>query len=329
MLIEEIFYLEDSWYMKVDDTNSNEIKNLLHSISIQKLLVNGKGKLVPVFSGECLPQIENFLNTRYNNYQKQYYSSSGKLFEYIYKEFSEELLASEEEYPLKTFLKDNYNKTPKEINLEEYIHYNDIEFLKGILEVYDNTKDDKLKNLARVCIPDGSSYYPLYYGLMVNNEDVNEYGNITLSREDLNFFNRIKNIPEHSTIDLINERYSIKKCKNQKDLKYRLREIKKLLDIKGNIDFKNYGIVYDISKNNLYKNKPGEEIYVSDEDGKVYTFDTHPKRTIPLKKFTNATIIVDKDKLKENVKNEKVISSVLDIVKNIGRDYNDCENIER
>lgn len=306
----------DSWAFGLEDVGSDEITDLLQNVTIRKAVIEGKGKLIPVFSSECLPEIEKFLETRFNNYQRYYYSSSGKLFEHIYKEFAEELLKSDEEYSLKTFLEHNYNKRPDEIDLDEYIHYNDIEFLKGIFEVFDNTKDERLRNLARVCIPDAESFYALYYGLMVTKEDMNEDGNIRLSAENAKFFDRIAQLPVGSTLELIRKRYIMQKCNNEKDLKHKLKEIKKAIDTNGEIDFKEYGITYDVSKNNLYKNKPGEEIYVEDEEGKVYTFDEHPKRTVPLKKFTNVIIIIDKDKLKDKVKDETTVNKIIDIARN-------------
>lgn len=310
------FLPRDSWAFGLDDVNSNEITDLLQNVSIQKIVVDGKGKLVPVFSSECLPEIEKFLDARFDNYQKYYYSSSGKLFEHIYKEFAEELLKSDEEFSLKTFLEHNYNKRPEEIDLDEYIHYNDIEFLKGIFEVYDKTTDERLKDLARVCIPDAESYYALYYGLMVTKEDMNEDGNIRLSAENAKFFDRIAQLPAGSTLELIRKRYVMQKCNNEKDLKHKLKEIKREINQNEEFDFKDFGITYDVSKNNLYKSKPGEEIYVADEEGKVYTFDKHPKRTIPLKKFTNAILIIDREKLRDKVKDETTVDRIIDIARN-------------
>ena len=310
------FLPRDSWAFDSDDTVSDEITYLLQNVSIEKVVIRGKGKLVPVFSSECLPKIEKILDARFNNYQKYYYSSSGKFFDYMYKEFAEELLKSDDEYRLKTFLEHNYKKRAEEVDLDEYIQYNDIEFLKGIFEVYDNTKDEKLRSLTRLCIPDSESYYSLYYGLMVNKEDMNEDGNIRLSTEDIKFFNRIAELPRESTLELIRKRYVMQKCHNEKDLKYKLNEIKKVINLKEEFDFKDFGITYDISKNDLYKNKPGEEIYVTDEKGEVYTFDKHPKRQVPLKKFTNVIIIIEKEKLRDRVKDEETVCKVIDIVRN-------------
>lgn len=108
----------------------------------------------------------------------------------------------------------------------------------------------------------------------------------------------------------------MQKCNNEKDLKYKLKEIKREINPNEEFDFKDFGITYDVSKNNLYKSKPGEEIYVADEKGKVYTFDKHPKRTVPLKKFTNVIIIIDKEKLKDKVKDEENVDRIVDIVRN-------------
>lgn len=310
------FLPRDSMALSLNDNNSDEITELLQKVEIKKVVIEGKGKLVPVYPYECLNKIEKFLESRFNNYQKYYEAPEAKVYDHIYKEFSEELLKCEEEHSLKTFLRNNYEKNPEEIDLDEYISYNDIEFLKGIIDVYDNTNNKKLKSLARICIPDEESYYALYYGLMVTNEDVNEYGNIgRLLPENDRFFRRIGKIPQGSTKALIKERYITQKCRNEKDLKYKLKEIRKELGEEGKFTPEDYGIAYYISKNSLYKNKKGEEIYVEDENGKIYTFDSHPKRKVELKNFTNVVIIVDKEKLKEKTKNEKIVQKVTDILR--------------
>ena len=310
------FLARDSRAFGLKDDNSEEITDLLQKVSIKKVTINGKCKLVPVFSSECLPEIEKVLDARFNNYQKYYFSATGKLLEHLYKEFSEELLNSDEEYPLKTFLEHNYNKKPDEVDLDEYIKYDDIEFLKGIIEVYDNTKDEKLRNLARTCIPDADSLYPLYYGLMVTKENMNEDGNIKLSREDSRFFDRISEFKGGTTIELINKRYINQKCENRKDLKYKLKEIMEIINPDESCDMKDYGITFDVSKNSLYKSDEGEDIYVEDEDGKVYTYDKHPKRTMPLKKFTNVILIIDREKLKDKLKDPEKIAQIEDIATN-------------
>ena len=99
------------------------------------------------------------------------------------------------------------------------------------------------------------------------------------------------------------------------DLLNKLKEIKKELGEEGKFTPENYGISYYVSKNSLYKDKKGEEIFIEDEDGKIYTFDKHPKRRVPLKTFTNVVVIVDKEKLKEKTKNKEAVKAVGDILR--------------
>ena len=79
---------------------------------------------------------------------------------------------------------------------------------------------------------------------------------------------------------------------------------------------KDYGITFDVSKNSLYKSDAGEDIYVEDEDGKVYTYNKHTKRTMPLKKFTNVILIIDRENLKDKLKNPEKIAQIEDIAMN-------------
>ena len=127
-------------------------------------------------------------------------------------------------------------------------------------------------------------------------------------------------MPPGSTQELIQERYITQKCRNEKDLKYKLKEIKKKLDVEGKIIPEDYGITYYVSKNSLYKDKKGEEIFVEDEDGKIYTFDKHPKRRVPIKTFTNVVVIVDKEKLKEKTQDEEKVKEVKEILKDRKKD---------
>ena len=151
---------------------------------------------------------------------------------------------------------------------------------------------------------------------MVTKEDMNEDGNIRLSREDARFFDRISEFTAGSTIDLISKRYINQKCNNEKDLKYKLKEIKKIINPDEDIDMKDYGITFDVSKNSLYKSDAGEDIYVEDEKGRVYTYDKHPKRTMPLKKFTNVILIIDREKLKDKLKDPEKLAEIEDIARN-------------
>lgn len=308
------FVARDGWALQDRGEISDIVTYLFQNVDIKNVTINGRSRLAPTFSNESLPYIERVLDYRFNNYQK-YLRADARLIDYVFKGFTEMLLKSDEDFKLKTFLTHNYKKKPEEVDLQEYVSYNDIEFLKGIIDVFDNTNNEKLKNMARLCIPDADSFYALYWGLMASKEDVNEDGNIDLNANDREFFKRIANIPGGSTLKLIKERYVLEKCDNEKDLRYKISQIRRIVSTEED-RLSEYGITYDISKNSLYKNKPGEEIFIADGSGKFYTYDKHPDRTLPLKKFTNAIIIVDKDMLKEKVKDEGKIGEIMKLVTN-------------
>ena len=110
------------------------------------------------------------------------------------------------------------------------------------------------------------------------------------------------------------QNFLIKRCDSSEELNKRLEIIREKLNLKSIEDLSQVGILYDISKNELYKNKPGEEIYIQSDDGNIYTFDKHPKRKIELKKFENNIIMIDKKHLLRNIKSKSEIMEIMEII---------------
>lgn len=305
------FIIRDSFFAdKKYEYLSQLVTQILGNVQIKKVSVDGKYKLVPVFPYEQLENIEKFLECRFYNYKDIYYCKNGKLYEYIFKEFGETLIKSDENYRLKDFLIHNMNKTPEQIDLKEYLKYNDKEFFKGIMEVYKNTKNDRLKRLAKYCLPNRSMAKALYYGLMISTEETDEYGRVKISKEDREFINQVKNIEESETTEAVRRDFEVEQYDSKQELHNILEQIKSTLNIKEE-ELSEYGILFDVSKNSLYKDKPGEEIYIYDENGKVNTFDKHPNRKVPLMTFENAIIIIEKPQLMEKVKDKEKLQEVL------------------
>ena len=284
---------------------------LLQNVDIKKISVNGKNKIIPIFKGSQLQELETFLSCRFNNYKNLYYGNQGKLYEYIFKEFADCLLESNEDYDLKTFLQNNRNKKPEDIDLEEYIRYNDIEFFRGIMEVYENTENEKLKQLAKLCIPNKFMVPSIYYGLMTQENGNNEEEKTKIDTENEELIAKICKIDNEDIKELLEDNFKLISFNNEKDLEKFITKIKNVLKIESDEVLERYGILKSCSKNYLYKNKPGEEIYISDEEGKIYTYDKFPSRRKSLAKFANTIIILDCFKLKEFVTDEKDIKQVI------------------
>lgn len=289
------------------------VKELLESVDIKKINIDGKTKIVPVFPYNQLKNIEKFLSCRFYNYKNFYYSSQGKLYEYIFKEFANNLLECDEDYDLKTFLQNNINKKPEEIDLEEYIRFNDIEFFKGIVEVYKNTNNKRLKQLSKLCIPNKFMVPSIYYGLMASKEKSTNGQDTMMDEESEELLLQMCKIDRNDTKNMTANTFKILSFNSEQDLRNFIENIKKILSLEGQKSLENYGILQDCSKNYLYKNKPEEEIYISDEEGKVYAYDKYPGRTLNLEQFTNIIVVFDYLKLQEAVKDENLLKQIMNL----------------
>lgn len=261
-------------------TNDKEVKELidelLSNIKLKQIEENGKKKIIPVFRRNQMNNIERFLKIRNESYRNIYYSDYGKRGEHIFRKFADELLETDEDYSLKDYIKSLYMAKPEDVDLKEYMKFDDIEYLRGIVEVYKNTKNERLKKLSLCCIPRNETLDYLYYGAMVSVEQLDDDGNVILSERDKKLFKDIIDIREKvGNNDFAEESFETIKCKNKEELDAYISKIKKITGIEQDEDLDKIGIFFDISRNSTYKNKKGEEIYLEGEDGKVYEYSTH------------------------------------------------------
>lgn len=121
-------------------TNDKEVKELidelLSNIKLKQIEENGKKKIIPVFRRNQMNNIERFLKIRNESYRNIYYSDYGKRGEHIFRKFADELLETDEDYSLKDYIKSLYMANPEDVDLKEYMKFDDIEYLRGIVEVY-------------------------------------------------------------------------------------------------------------------------------------------------------------------------------------------------
>lgn len=291
------------------------VTELIDNIDLKKVSIDGKTKLVLAFPSNQLENIERFLDVRFNNYKKIYNSSEGRLYEYIFKEFANRLLEVDEQYPLKTFFQNNIGKNAEEIDLDEYIKYNDLEFLKESLNIFKNTKDPRLKELSRFCIPDANMHTPIL-SLMISPEESDEYGNVNHPKEDIEFLKEIEKIDDDKE-KLLKENYHVIEYNSEEEMNSSIDKIKqsKKLGI-GSQDLDKLGIICDVTKNSTYKNKPGEEIFLYDENGEIFTYDKAPARTMPIKHFENAILIIDKKQLAKTLGKEQYVHEIIRLLDN-------------
>lgn len=149
---------------------------------------------------------------------------------------------------------------------------------------------------------------------MSSGEKTNEYGYIEILEDDMKFLKDVNTYNSDYSKKLVMQNFVIQQCVSSQELNDKLEVIMKKLNLESIESLSQFGILYDTSKNQLYNNKPEEEIYIQNDDGEIYAFDKHPKRRIELKKFENNMIIVDKKQLLRTINDKNEIREIFQII---------------
>ncbi len=282
---------------------------------------DGKHILSPIFKRSQLENVEVFLKQRFNNYRNIYYHPKSMAYEHIFKEFAKVLIERGEDSELKNFLVDNVSKKPDEINLDEYLDFNDAKYLSEIFKIGINTNDSELKALAALCIPNKDMINYLYYGLMVSYEQsVGIDGELILSDEYKKFVLNLAKIasPESELGKLLLEYPYEENCfVLESDLKSDVEKVEsiceKVLRVKKE-DFENIGLISWKMNINSYKGKKDECIYIEASDGNVYEYSIHPERKEEIIEFTKSGFFALAPKLRQAGFKDKDIMDVKKII---------------
>lgn len=277
------FIVRDSFFARENfDENSRIISELFDNVSLKKTTDDsGKSRIVPVFENSQVDNLGKFFTNRFNSYKNLYYCADGFARDYVMKAFSKRLINSDEEYTLKSFLTHNIEKKVEEVDLQEYVEFNDIEFLKGIMEVADKTKDDVLRKLALMSLPSRDKFIYFYYGAMVSIEQVDEKGNRKHnSKSDEDFIVRfmhqsdeVKKIYADNCIPL--------KSSKKENVENVIAQINDILELKDG-DLESQGIISWRNHIVSYKDKKGEETYVKAKNGNTYEYSQLSERKDPI-----------------------------------------------
>ena len=233
----------------------------------------------------------------------------------IIKTFAEKLTQSSEDYRLKTFLLHNMNKKPEEIDLQEYISFNDVEYLKGIVEVLDKTQDPCLRKFAIMSLPPKEKILDFYYGLMISPEQVRDY-------KDNDFFMRLEYLPD-SESEYRQNCLVLHDC-SRKNIQSVTEKIKSALGVSDE-NLEDLGIFTWKNTVSTYKKKRGEETFVKGADGEVYEYSVHPERRAPLiSEDVNGFCV-----LVPILESKGFSKKSIDDVRSIMTDYKDINSDER
>lgn len=311
------FLPRDSFFADANfSENSRAVAELFSHVSIEKVCMDGKKSMtVPVFSEDQIGNLDTFFMNRFENYKNIYYAHEAISYDYVFKTFAEKLTQSSEDYRLKTFLLHNMNKKPEEIDLQEYISFNDVEYLKGIVEVLDKTQDPCLRKFAIMSLPPKEKILDFYYGLMISPEQVRDY-------KDNDFFMRLEYLPD-SESEYRQNCLVLHDC-SRKNIQSVTEKIKSALGVSDE-NLEDLGIFTWKNTVSTYKKKRGEETFVKGADGEVYEYSVHPERRAPLiSEDVNGFCV-----LVPILESKGFSKKSIDDVRSIMTDYKDINSDER
>lgn len=311
------FLPRDSFFADANfSENSRAVAELFSHVSIEKVCMDGKKSMtVPVFSEDQIGNLDTFFMNRFENYKNIYYAHEATSYDYVFKTFAEKLTQSSENYKLKNFLLHNMNKKPEEIDLQEYISFNDVEYLKGIVEVLDKTQDPCLRKFAIMSLPPKEKILDFYYGLMVSTEQVRDY-------KDNDFFMRLEYLPD-SESEYRQNCLVLHDC-SRKNIQSVTEKIKSALGVSDE-NLEDLGIFTWKNTVSTYKKKRGEETFVKGADGEVYEYSVHPERRAPLiSEDVNGFCV-----LVPILESKGFSKKSIDDVRSIMTDYKDINSDER
>lgn len=240
------------------DDNGNPIINSDNSISEASM----SNHFIDVYDYSSLPEILKALKLHNNHYKKIYISNIVRVFESCLKNFLSAFLLSDcdSETDLKKFLSNLKNTKISNLDLDEFLEWDEITFYSHLLDIAENSENPNMKELATIIIPNMSEFLTLIYSLL------NMYDNShTYSDTDKQFLERIRKIIKS------NSTFS----NNLKDKNYICDKIifvpldTPFLDTREKSLLNTYSL-----KLKTYKNS--DPIYVRDKFGKIYELSKHP-----------------------------------------------------
>lgn len=335
------FGVEDGVFGKNDESLSllNILDNIMNGCEIYQVNINGKDIEVPVFSYEVEPEIETFLQRRFENYKYIYVSKENLPNDIILEQFCVSLMNNEEDICLdfKSFINQISKNEISNIDLDEFLNWNDTKFYNQVLDVIENTENNDLRNFALGCLPKLESLINIMYERQMSyiTPKIDENGNeINIedefeTEEEKAFYLKIKAIvnDEFKYSDEIkkhnrNDDYISVEFDSQEKKDEFLHKLKTGVKLNETNELKLDEEMIDKFQNWRYvikKYNKKEPIFIKGKDEKIYTFDEYPDRKLDITPEESFGILAIFDKMRlegvdeENIERVKKIKSIVEL----------------
>lgn len=162
---------------------------------------------------------------------------------------------------LRTFLYTVQNTNVEDIDLDEFISWDEITFYSSLLDIAENSEDSNIRDLATIIIPNMSGFLTILYSFMNLHNKAQSY-----SDDDKKFLQRIKRlIKSNSPL-----------ATNLKDKNFAAHNIIYVPKEAPLFDSNLKDLVSSFSYN-LKPYNQSEPVYVRDKSGKIYELSSHPE----------------------------------------------------
>lgn len=231
---------------------------------------------IDVYPFSSLKPIEEFLEIRENGYKNAYFSIKTQIRESSINYFIKAFMASDSEYgrDLRQFIELLMNSDLDNLDLDEYLKWDDIRLYDSILDIAENHEDENVRALATMTIPNMKAFLNMIYSHLnlrkLSSSHMQVVSQPHYSTEDKNFLKKIKHI-----ITGNNEL-----SQNLRNLNYASDNI--FIDTENSFD-ESPSENFEASQINdlhiLFKSYNRKNpIYLRGLDNKVYELSKHPQR---------------------------------------------------
>lgn len=232
--------------------------------TIENINYKGQNKLIPVFDEKSVPKIIEFLNLRKKAYKESYFHPVTQIRDSSVAITINELIKQQSPYAtnLQKFLITLRDcSSPDQINLEDYLSWDDLKFYNELLDVAEFSQNKDLSTLSTFVIPKLDAFMNMTFNILdLKNKNLDE-----LKEEDRKLVNRIHKI-------IHSDKTFAKNLKNpnffDSIVKYTSQSNK--IDMLRNASL-NDNIFFNTLKLSVYN--PNEPIYIKTKDNKVCPLD--------------------------------------------------------
>ena len=230
-----------------------------------------KTPFVDVYDSNSVADIEKLLNLRDYGYDYLYMSEQEQASECVMSIFFREFLKSNSSTGtnLRNYLKSFSTKKPYDIDLDQFIKWDDVTIDRELFNIAENHEDRNIRKLATLMIPRIDSFLNLLYSLLDCKNSK------TYTKEDMEFLLHLKALIRGKS-ELIAD-LSSANFMNQNIISLNPSPILDTLKAKGLISSFDY---------TFKAYNPKEPVHAFSKDGAIFELSEHPDRTRDWKNST-------------------------------------------